>query len=110
MFTCATDTGQLKWKNGNDDTKLYYSTSQVNESAVTNFGGIFVLKLIHASPNRFESTATAYNVSLNNDGLRITCVDDINNPDAQSSSETDLISIGWTEIIISKIIYISPHY
>ena len=95
MFTCVTDTGQLRWKNDNDDTKLYYSTNQVNEPAVTNFGGIFVLKLIHASATRYESTATAHNVSLNHDELSITCIDDINNPDAQNISETDSIMIGY---------------
>ena len=95
VFTCITDTGQLQWRDVNDDTKLYYLTSQVNEPAVTNFGGIFVLKLIHASVNRYESTATAYNVSLNHHGLNITCVDDINNPDAQNNSEMDSIMIGY---------------
>ena len=101
VFTCVTDTGQLRWKNDNDDTKLYYSTNQVNEPAVTYFGGIFALKLIHASATRYESTATAHNVSLNNDGLSITCVDDINNPDAQNNSETDSIMIGYIIEIIN---------
>ena len=93
MFTCVTDTDRLQWTNDNDDTKLYYMTSEVNEPAVTNFGGIFVLKLIRASVNRYESTATAYNVSLNDDGLNITCIGEINNPSAQNP-ETDFISIG----------------
>ena len=100
MFTCVTDTDRLQWTNDNDDdTKLYYSTSQVNQPAVTNFGGIFVLKLIHASANSFESTATAYNVSLNNDGVNITCIGEINNPNAQNP-ETDFISIGWTVVTV----------
>ena len=100
VFTCVTDTGKLQWTNDNDDTKLYYSTSQVNQPAVTNdFGGIFVLKLIRASANSFESTATAYNVSLNNDGLNITCSGIVNNPNAHNS-ETNFISIGWTVLLI----------
>ena len=93
VFTCVTDTDRLQLTNGNDDTKFYYSTSQVNQPAVTNFGGIFVLKLIHASANRFEPTATAYNVSLNNDGLNITCASNINVP-SQNNSVTSTISIG----------------
>ena len=98
VFTCVTDTDRLQWTNDNDDTKLYYSTSQVNQPAVTNFGGIFVLKLIHASANRFVSTATAYKVSLNNDGVNITCIGEVNDPNSQNP-ETDLINIGWASII-----------
>ena len=93
VFTCVTDTGQLQWSNDDGDTKLYCLNTQIcsNESAV-NFNGIFVLKLINSSANRFESTATAHNVALSNDGLNITCVGSINDPD---SFETKSIKIGW---------------
>ena len=97
VFTCVTDTGQLQWRTDNNKTKLYYLPSQVNET--TKFGGIFVLKLIHASFNRYESTATAYNVSLSDDGLSITCVGNINNPDAQNNSGKDSIMIGIANAI-----------
>ena len=87
MFTCVTDTGQLQWSNDDGDTRLYYSSSQVNETAVINFGGTFVLKLINANNNTFESTATVANVSLNNDGVNINCTSDINKPDHIQNSK-----------------------
>ena len=77
-----------------NDTRVYLFPSQVNELAVTIIGGIFVLKLINTSNNTFVSTATVYNVSLNNDGINITCISDIHNPEAQDISETDSIDIG----------------
>ena len=94
MFTCVTDTGQLVWKNDNGNTRLYYSPSQVDEPAVTKFSGIFALKLIHASANRYESTATAHNVSLDTDGLNITCIDNIKNANSQNNSDTKSIVLG----------------
>ena len=87
VFTCVTDTDQLTWRNHNGD-KVYKPASQINEPE--DFGGIFVLKLIHA---RYESTATAYNVSLNDDGLNITCTGHISNI-AQNNSVTNTINIG----------------
>ena len=92
VFTCVTDTGQLQWTNDDGGTKVYYPTSQVNEPAVTLSGGIFVLKLVNTSYNTFESTATAHNVSLNNDGVNITCTSDTSDPEI--TSETDSIDIG----------------
>ena len=94
MFTCVTHTGQLQWISNGGASKLYSSPSQVNEPAFINFGGFFVLKLIDASNNTFESTATAHNVSLNNDGQNITCISDISNPDSQKNSITKSINIG----------------
>ena len=92
VFTCVTDTGQLQWISSDGNTKVYYPASQVNEPAVINFGGIFVLKLVKRSNYTFESTATAHNVSLNNDGINITCTSDIANP--EKNSETNSIDIG----------------
>ena len=92
VFTCVADTEQLQWGNDDGDTKLYNSPSQVNERAVVKLGGIFILKLINASNSTFVSTATVDNVSLNDDGVNITCTDDFNNPD--DNSEMESITIG----------------
>ena len=91
VFTCVTDTIQLSWSTDDGKTSTYFLPSQVNEPAVNLSGGVFVLKLVKTSNNTFISTATAHNVSLNNDGINITCISDINNPDAQN---TDSIDIG----------------
>ena len=93
VFTCVTDTGQLQCSS-DDKTKLYCLDTllcSTNEPAV-NFNGIFVLKLINTIAIIFKSTATAHNVSLNNDGLNITCISDINNP--ENTFETDSLTIG----------------
>ena len=94
VFIC-THTGPLLWISDDGGFKLYLSPSQVDEpAAVSNFNGIFILKLIDASNNTFESTATAYNVSLNDDGVNITCTDDINNTNNPDHSEKDSINLG----------------
>ena len=98
VFTCITDTGQLQWINDDGDNEVYYPTSQVNDPAVTLSGGIFVLKLINASNNTFVSTATAHNVSLNNDGVNITCNSDVNNPDRIQTSKKHSLTIGSTNL------------
>ena len=94
MFTCVTDTGQLQWVINGYDAKIYYSPNQVNEPAITDFSGIFVLKLINVNANELISSATAHNASLNNDGVNITCIDDVNNPEVQNNSVKDSIMIG----------------
>ena len=98
VFTCVTDTGQLQWSSDDGDSRLYHSTIQVNEPAFTDFGDIFVLKLINTSNNTFVSTATAHNVSLNNDGINITCTSDISNPDHIQTSKKDSLTIGLTNL------------
>ena len=92
LFTCVTDTTQLSWSSDDGKTSSYFPSSQVNDPAVTLSGGVFVLKLVKRSNSTFESTATAHNVSLNNDGVNITCTSDISNLD--NTSETDSIDIG----------------
>ena len=97
VFTCVTDTNQLAW-NFNELNKVYNSLSQVNEPAVTNFGGIFTLKLLDTT-NRLESTATATNLTINQNGTSITCTDNINEPDA---GKAQMIVIGYLCILIKK--------
>ena len=79
VFTCVTDTGQLHWKTDDGLIKSYHSPSQVGDGgALSNFGGIYILKLIGANSNgTFESTAEAQNVSLTDDGKNITCSDQL---------------------------------
>ena len=82
VFTCVTDTNQLVWRFNESSFKVYTSKSQANESTVTNFGGIFTLKLLNTTRNGLESTATAQNVAVNQNETSITCTGNINNPDA----------------------------
>ena len=72
VFTCITDTAPLVWSTSvNEHVKVYYSSDQVNEPAV-NLGGNFRVKLV-STTGQFESTATAYNVSPDYNGVNITC-------------------------------------
>ena len=98
VFTCITDTNQLVWS-FNDINKVYNSLSQANELAVTNFGGIFTLKLLNTTRtgSGFESTATARNLTMNQNGTTITCTDNINNPEAGKSQR---IVIGYNVLYI----------
>ena len=82
MFTCVTDTGQLHWKADDGHIKSYRSLSQVGDGdAVSNFGGIFTLKLVITNTTNgiFESTAIAQNFSLTDDEKNITCSDSLVN-------------------------------
>ena len=90
VFTCVTDTDQLAWIHDNGTLLFYYSPNQINQSAVTK--GIFVPKLVHTNDTRTESTATVYNVSLNDDGQNITCTSSVS--DASADSDTGSIDIG----------------
>ena len=72
----------------NEYVKVYYSSDQVNEPVV-NIGGIFTLKLVSAT-GQFESTATAYSVSSDYNGVNITCKNDI----SETYSNTRSITIG----------------
>ena len=88
VFTCVTDTAPLIWSTSvNEHKKIYFPSDQVNQPAV-NLGGIFTVKLV-STTGQFESTATAYSVSSDYDGVNITCS---NNVGAQSN--TSSIAIG----------------
>ena len=90
VFTCVTDTAPLVWSTSvNELVKVYYSSDQVNEPAV-NIGGIFTVKLVNTT-GQLESTATAYNVSSDYNGVNITCSNSVNDV---SCSKTRSISVG----------------
>ena len=91
MFTCVTDTVPLIWSTSvNEHVKLYYSSDQVNQPAV-NIGGIFTVKLVNTT-GQFESTATAYNMSPDYNGVNVTCSNKVADPQSNTSSVT--IAIG----------------
>ena len=72
VFTCVTDTAPLIWSTSvNEHVKVYYSSDQVNQPAV-NLGGIFTIQLVNTT-GHFQSTATAYHVSPDYNGVNITC-------------------------------------
>ena len=90
VFTCVTDTAPLIWSTSvNEHVKVYYQSGQVNEPAV-NLGGNFRVKLV-STTGQLESTATAYNVSSDYNGVNITCNNDISD---QTYSNTRSIIIG----------------
>ena len=99
VFTCVTDTAPLIWSTSvNEHVKVYYSSDQVNEPAV-NIGGTITAKLVNTT-GQFESTATAYNVSPDYNGVNITCSNSLNDV---SGSKTRSISVG--EKIFTMYVY-----
>ena len=97
VFTCVTDTVFLVWSTSvNEHVKVYYSSDQVNQPAV-NVGGIITVKLVSAS-GQFESTATAYNVSPDYNGVNVTCSNNITN--IALYSKTESITVGEFVLIV----------
>ena len=89
VFTCVTDTAPLVWSTSvNEHVKVYYSSDQVNEPAVA-IGDIFTVKLV-STTGQFESTATAYHVLSDYNGVNIAC----NNDFSEAYSNTRSITIG----------------
>ena len=78
----------------NEHLKVYYLPNQVNDPAV-NIGGIFTVKLVNTT-GQFESTATAYNVTPDYNGVNITCSNNINADKAKSNTSSITIVIGKT--------------
>ena len=96
VFTCVTDTAPLIWSTSvNEHVKVYYSSNQVNEPAVT-IGGIFTVKLVNTT-GQFQSTATAYNVSSDYNGVNISCSNNIN---YAMYSKTESIIVGEFVLIV----------
>ena len=96
VFTCVTDTAPLVWSTSvNEHVKVYYSPDQVNQPA-ENFGSIFTVKLV-STTGRFESTAAAYNVSSDYNGVNITCCNNVNDV---SCSKTRSITVGEKSSIL----------
>ena len=90
VFTCVTDTVPLIWSTTvNEHVKVYHSSDQVSQPAV-NLGGIFMVKLI-STTGQFESTAAAYNVSSDYNGVNITCSNNVNDV---LCSKTRSITVG----------------
>ena len=91
VFTCVTDTAPLVWSTSvNEHIKVYYSSDQVNEPAVNVGSTTITVKLVNTT-DQFLSTATAYNVSPDYNGVNITCINSVNDV---SSSKTRSISVG----------------
>ena len=101
VFTCVTDTAPLVWSTSvNEVVKVYHSPDQVNQPAV-NIGGILTVKLVNTT-GRFESTATAHNVSLDYNGVNVTCSESID----KTYSNINSITIAIGERYISNYTYI----
>ena len=90
IFTCVTDTGRLVWRI-NDNNHLYFSSGQVSQ--VIPIADIFTLQLINVTGSVFISTTTAHNVSLDIDGINVTCTDSEIYADAAMRIDTIRISI-----------------
>ena len=89
----AADTAPLVWSTSvNEHVKVYYSSDQINESAI-NLGGVFTVKLVNTD-DQFESTATTYNVSPDYNGVNVTCSNNVNK--AKSNTSPITIAIGKT--------------
>ena len=105
VFTCVTDTGQLQWTVGSVKVP-YYSSSE--PAQVVTKSGIFDLQLINVTGMTLVSTATAYNVSLTDDGIDITCTDSFSNTD---SFEMESIVLGqFSSNSKSSILHYMQHY
>ena len=90
VFTCVTDTAPLVWSTSvNELIKVYYSSYQVNQPAVT-IGVILTVKLVNTT-GQIVSTATAHNVSSDYNGVHITCRNSVNDV---SCSKTRSITVG----------------
>ena len=74
VFTCITDTGALIWgSDGTTQIAVFFEADQLNS---TENLGIFTLSYINITGNTsFVSTATVYNVSIEDDGTIIICSD-----------------------------------
>ena len=89
VFTCVTDTGQLQWTGSVNAHYTHYDMPQPVRVATKS--GIFDVELINKTGMILVSTATAYNVSLTDDGQNFTCAGNPNNP---NSAVTESIMIG----------------
>ena len=105
VFTCVTDTGQLQWSGSIN--AAYHSSNEPVQVVIKS--GIFDLQLINVTGMTLVSTATAYNVSMTDDGMNITCTDNFNNP--VSSFEMESIVLGqFSSNSKSSIVHYMQHY
>ena len=77
VFTCVTtDTGRLVWEITHNNIKQsFYSPAQINIPVNMD---IFTLTLLNVTnSNTYQSTAVAHNVSVDYNGAKVSCSDDI---------------------------------
>ena len=74
VFTCVTDTGRLVWEiNGTTGRHSFHFPEQINMSnTVKNF----TLTLLSVTNNSiYQSTAVAHNISVDYNGIVVSCTD-----------------------------------
>ena len=74
VFFCVTDTGRLVWEiNDSNGRQSFHSPAQINmPNTVKNF----TLTLLSVTNNSiYQSTAVAHNISVDYNGIEITCSD-----------------------------------
>ena len=74
VFTCVTDTGRLVWEiNGTTGRHSFHSPAQINmPNTVKNF----TLTLLSVTNNSiYQSTAVAHNISVDYNGIEVSCMD-----------------------------------
>ena len=77
VFTCVTtDTGRLVWDLTHNNIKhSFHSPSQINIPITVD---IFTLTLVSVtSSNTYHSTAVAHNVSVDYNGAKVSCSDNV---------------------------------
>ena len=77
VFTCVTtDTGRLVWDLTHNNIKQsFHSPAQINIPVTVD---IFTLTLVSVTnSNTYQSTAVAHNVSVDYNGAKVSCSDDI---------------------------------
>ena len=77
VFTCVTtDTGRLVWDLTHNNIKhSFHSSSQINIPITVD---IFTLTLVSiANSNTYQSTAVAHNVSVDYNGAKVLCSDNV---------------------------------
>ena len=74
VFTCVTDTGRLVWEiNDSNNRHSFYSPTQINIPVTLD---IFTLTLLSVTNNSiYQSTAVAHNISVDYNGIEVSCRD-----------------------------------
>ena len=76
VFTCVTDTGRLAWDLTHNNIKQsFHSPAQINVPVTVD---IFTLTLVSVTNSSiYRSTAVAHNVSVDYNGAKVSCSDDV---------------------------------
>ena len=74
VLTCVTDTGRLVWEITHNNIKQSFHTpAQINIPVTKD---IFTLALVSVTnSNTYRSTAVAHNVSVDYNGVKVSCSD-----------------------------------